>query len=93
MQQFNQLPGFNTIKEAANRIERYINRTPVLKSTNLNSLVNADIFFKCENFQKAGAFKSRGAVNAVFSLTERELKILCLGVKVTSFDFKFNVIH
>lgn len=74
MQQLKHLPDSNTIEEAAKRIERHINRTPVLKSTNLNSLVKADIFFKCENFQKAGAFKSRGAVNTIFSLTEKELK-------------------
>jgi len=46
----------------------------VLKSENLNDIVGAYVVFKCENFQKAGAFKSRGAINAVFSLTEDEIK-------------------
>lgn len=62
-----------TIVQAANRIKPYIHNTPVLSSENLNTLFQADIFFKCENFQKAGAFKSRGAINAVFSIDETEL--------------------
>ena len=74
----NNPPDFNNIKQAAKRIERYIHRTPVYKSDNLNGLVNAEVFFKCENFQKAGAFKSRGAINAVFSLTKKEIeKCVC----------------
>jgi len=70
----NNPPDFNTIQQAAKRIERYIHRTPVYKSENLNNLVEAEVYFKCENLQKAGAFKSRGAVNAVFSLTEKEIE-------------------
>ncbi len=70
----NNPPDFNTIQQAAKRIERYIHRTPVYKSDNLNGLVKAEVFFKCENFQKAGAFKSRGAINAVFSLTKKEIE-------------------
>ena len=66
-------PDIGTIVQAANRIKPYIHNTPVLSSENLNTLFQADIFFKCENFQKAGAFKSRGAINAVFSLAETEL--------------------
>lgn len=70
----NNPPDYNTIQQAAKRIERYIHRTPVYKSDNLNHLVKAEVYFKCENLQKAGAFKSRGAVNAVFSLTEKEIE-------------------
>ena len=62
------------MREAHERIKPYINRTPVLQSQYLNDLTGADIFFKCENFQEAGAFKVRGACNAVFGLTEEQAK-------------------
>ena len=68
-----QPPDYNTIEEAARRIESCIHRTPVMSSYNLNNIIGGEIFFKCENLQKAGAFKSRGACNAVFSLDENEL--------------------
>ena len=67
------LPDANIIIENALRIKPYINRTPVLTSQRINTILGADIYFKCENFQKAGAFKSRGAVNAVFLLHQNEL--------------------
>ena len=70
----NNPPDLNTIIQSAKRIEPYIHKTPVYKSGNLNNIVKAKVFFKCENFQKAGAFKSRGAINAVFSLSENEIK-------------------
>ncbi len=70
----NNPPDLNTIIQSAKRIEPYIHKTPVYKSVNLNNIVKAKVFFKCENFQKAGAFKSRGAINAVFSLSENEIK-------------------
>lgn len=74
----NTLPDKKIILEAADRIEPYIHNTPVLSSENLNSLVGSNVFFKCENLQKAGAFKSRGAVNAVFTLmTEDLVKGVC----------------
>jgi len=57
---------------AAQRIKPFINRTPVLTCQSLNQMVNAELFFKCENFQKVGAFKFRGATNAVLSLSEKE---------------------
>jgi len=66
------LPTFDDIKEAHERIQPYIHRTPVLTSESVNRLLGAELFFKCENFQKVGAFKFRGACNAVFSLTEEE---------------------
>ncbi|MEI6123712.1 MAG: pyridoxal-phosphate dependent enzyme [Bacteroidota bacterium] len=68
------VPHKNTILEAAQRIQPYINHTPVLTCQNLNSMFHTELFFKCENFQKAGAFKSRGACNAVFSLTENQMR-------------------
>ena len=49
---------------------RRSNRTPVLSSGRLNAISGADLHFKCENFQKVGAFKARGAFNAVMSLSE-----------------------
>lgn len=62
------------IKEAAERIRPYIKHTPILTNTTLNHITQAELYFKCENFQKAGAFKFRGACNAVFSLTDEEAK-------------------
>lgn len=58
-----------TINQAHERIKPYIHRTPVMTSTGLNELVGCSLYFKCENFQKVGAFKARGAMNAVLSLT------------------------
>lgn len=59
-----------SLRAAHERIRPYIHRTPVLTSERLDAAAGARLFFKCENFQKAGAFKSRGAVNAVVSLDE-----------------------
>jgi threonine dehydratase len=58
------------IRAAHERIRRYIHRTPVLTSARLDAASGGSLFFKCENFQKVGAFKARGATNAVFSLDE-----------------------
>jgi threonine dehydratase len=66
------IPTFDDVKEAHERIKPYIHRTPVLTSSYFNGLTGADLFFKCENFQKAGAFKARGASNAVFGLSEAD---------------------
>ena len=60
----------DTIRSADGRIRPYIHRTPVLTSSRLNEASEASLFFKCENFQKIGAFKARGATNAVFSLDD-----------------------
>ncbi|MCI0608560.1 MAG: pyridoxal-phosphate dependent enzyme [Anaerolineae bacterium] len=65
-------PTLNEIREAAKRIKPYAHRTPVLTNESLNRLVNAQVYLKCENFQKVGAFKFRGACNAVFSLSDEE---------------------
>ncbi|HVS54312.1 MAG TPA: pyridoxal-phosphate dependent enzyme [Opitutaceae bacterium] len=62
------------IRAAHERIRAHIHRTPVLTSATLDVLCGGRLFFKCENFQKIGAFKARGAANAVFSLTEAEAK-------------------
>lgn len=58
------------MRAAHERIKPYINRTPVLRSQYLDDLTGAQLFFKCENFQEAGAFKVRGACNAVFGLSD-----------------------
>jgi threonine dehydratase len=58
------------IRAAHERIRAHVNRTPVLTSTRLDAASGASLFFKCENFQKAGAFKARGATNAVFALDD-----------------------
>ena len=65
-------PTVDDIHAAAERIRPYIHRTPVLTNEGLNQKVCAQVFLKCENFQKVGAFKFRGACNAVFSLSEEE---------------------
>ncbi|MBA7595134.1 MAG: pyridoxal-phosphate dependent enzyme [Calditrichaeota bacterium] len=60
------------IRAAAERIGPYAHRTPVLTCAGLDNLAGGRLFFKCENFQKAGAFKFRGACNAVLSMPEEE---------------------
>ena len=60
------------IRKAHKRIKPYIHKTPVLTCSTLNRMFETELFFKCENFQKVGAFKARGATNAVFSLSEKE---------------------
>jgi threonine dehydratase len=67
------IPTFDDVIAAHDRIRPYIHRTPVLTSSYLNGLTSAELFFKCENFQKAGAFKVRGACNAVFGLPQDKL--------------------
>jgi len=61
---------FAAILSAYGRIQAHIHRTPVLTSSRLNEASGASLFFKCENLQKIGAFKARGATNAVFSLDD-----------------------
>ncbi len=68
----NPAPSLDAIREAAERIRRYARRTPVLTCASLDRMAKAELFFKCENFQKVGAFKFRGACNAVFSLSDEE---------------------
>ncbi len=59
----------NSIISSAERISSYINKTPVLTSQLINDIANAELYFKCENFQKMGAFKIRGATNAILQLS------------------------
>ncbi|MEK7720416.1 MAG: pyridoxal-phosphate dependent enzyme [Bacteroidota bacterium] len=66
------LPTFSDILAAHELIKPYIHQTPVLTSKSINALIGCELLFKCENFQKVGAFKFRGATNAVFSLSEEE---------------------
>ena len=63
---------FNTIQEAHDRIRPYIHRTPVLTNQTINALAGAELFFKCENFQKIGAFKARGGLNAVLQVAANQ---------------------
>ena len=62
------------IETAHQRIAPYIHRTPVLTSKSINEIAGCDIYFKCENFQKIGAFKIRGGMNAALSLSAEKLK-------------------
>ncbi len=68
------IPKITDIKKARERIKDYIHHTPILTSRAINSIADAELFFKCENFQKVGAFKFRGACNAVFSLSDSVIK-------------------
>jgi len=70
----NNIPTKNDIETTHEKIKNYIHKTPILTSESINSIFGANLFFKCENFQKAGAFKMRGASNAILSLSENELK-------------------
>lgn len=65
-------PTLTDIRAAAERIHPYAHRTPVMTCESLNQRLGAQIFLKCENLQKVGAFKFRGACNAVFALTDDE---------------------
>ena len=68
----NKQPHLQDIRSAHQRIRLYIHKTPVMTCTALNRIIGAKLFFKCENFQKTGAFKFRGACNAIFSLSGQE---------------------
>jgi threonine dehydratase len=67
-------PDLNAIRAAHERIRTRIHRTPVLTSESLDEIAGARLYFKCENLQKTGSFKIRGATNAVFSLGDEEAK-------------------
>lgn len=69
----NSKPDKQDIKSAFNRISAFIHNTPVLSSDSLNKQFGANLFFKCENFQKTGSFKSRGAINAALSIPKSDL--------------------
>ena len=67
-----EIPDYTDVLQAAERIKPFANRTPIFKSNWFNQQTGAELYFKCENFQKVGAFKFRGACNAVLSLSEQE---------------------
>lgn len=64
------LPTYQDVQEAAERLRGVVHRTPVLSSQTLNGRLDAEVFFKCENLQRVGAFKFRGAYNAIAKLDE-----------------------
>jgi threonine dehydratase len=66
------IPGKEAIIQAAERIKPFVHCTPVLQSTSINQLCEAQVFLKCENFQRMGAFKMRGATNAILQLTDEK---------------------
>jgi len=66
------MPLLKDIQEAYQRIRPFVHRTPLMSSSYLNSVFGAELYFKCENFQKVGAFKFRGATNAIMMLSEDE---------------------
>ena len=73
------MANFDTIQEAHQRIKNLIKKTPILTCETLDKIASENtneraLFFKCENFQKIGAFKYRGACNAVFKLKDEEAK-------------------
>lgn len=66
------IPSKKIVEEAYKRTAPYVHKTPILTSRSLNEMSNSQVFFKCENFQKMGAFKMRGAINAILQLSEEE---------------------
>jgi len=67
------IPDKQTLLDAVDRISGFVHETPVLSSSYINSLCEAELFFKCENFQKGGSYKLRGALNAAKSLSTDQL--------------------
>ncbi|MDX1641205.1 MAG: pyridoxal-phosphate dependent enzyme, partial [Balneolaceae bacterium] len=68
----NTIPTYQDIETASERIADAAHKTPILQSSYFNNLTGADLYFKCENFQKVGAFKFRGALNAISKLSPTE---------------------
>ncbi|MBA5203514.1 MULTISPECIES: threo-3-hydroxy-L-aspartate ammonia-lyase [Pectobacterium] len=66
------LPTFDDVVAAAERIAGYANKTPVMTSRTVNDVFGAEVFFKCENFQRMGAFKFRGAMNALLQFSDEQ---------------------
>ena len=67
------IPSFSDIEKAHERIRPFVHKTPILSSKLLNDIAGCEIFFKCENFQKVGAFKFRGATNTILNLSKAQL--------------------
>lgn len=72
------LPTYEDVAAAAERIKGFANKTPVLTSRTVNNEFEAEVFFKCENFQRVGAFKFRGAMNALSQFDEAQKKLVWL---------------
>ena len=68
------IPTFSDVEKAHQIVKKYAHNTPVLSSVSINKITGTELFFKCENFQKVGAFKFRGACNATFNLSEEDAK-------------------
>tara|TARA_R110002012_G_scaffold69372_5_gene179605 strand:- start:67256 stop:68197 length:942 start_codon:yes stop_codon:yes gene_type:complete len=68
------IPTKQEVEAACEFVKTYVHNTPVLKSSYINELAGAEVFFKCENFQRMGAFKIRGATNAILQLSEAQKK-------------------
>lgn len=68
------IPEKDALLEAKRRVQKHAHITPVLENSGINEKVEARLFFKCENFQKVGAFKFRGAINTIFQLDEKNIK-------------------
>ena len=68
------IPALEDIRQAQQRIRGRINHTQVMTSSSLNELTGVDLYFKCENFQKTGSFKFRGATNAIMQLSREEMQ-------------------
>lgn len=68
------IPRFSDMTDAQKRINKWVHYTPVLQSTMINEQCGCQLYFKCENFQKTGAFKYRGATNAVLKMSREKLK-------------------
>jgi len=66
------IPPLKELKAAVKRLGPYVHQTPVMTSATVDRMLDAQVFFKCENFQKMGAFKIRGATNAILQLSEEE---------------------
>jgi threonine dehydratase len=66
------IPSLKEVQSAVKRIAPHVHNTPVLTSTTIDRMLKATVFFKCENFQRGGAFKIRGACNAILQLSEDE---------------------
>jgi threonine dehydratase len=69
-----QVPSKLDIVTTHERIRPFINRTPILSSDKINEMCGCEVFFKCENLQKIGAFKARGGINAALSLEKKQVK-------------------
>ena len=68
------IPTIEEVIAAYNRVKPFVHQTPVLTSTLINNLTETELYFKCENFQKMGAFKMRGAINAIQQLSKSQQK-------------------